>query len=83
MTKSEFGAYAGCNSIGGKYEYNGDKIKFFNVMATRMACAEMEIENNLIAAFDSADNFVHNDKVLQLRKGGVILAKFDALPKAK
>ncbi|HEX8562893.1 MAG TPA: copper resistance protein NlpE N-terminal domain-containing protein [Flavobacterium sp.] len=82
-TKSEFGAYAGCNSIGGKYEYKGDKIKLFNIMSTRMACAEMDVETTLIAALESADNFVQNDKVLQLRKGGMILAKFDAFPETK
>ena len=75
----EFTAYAGCNSIGGKFEYNDSKIKLFNVFATRMACQEMQDETDLIKAFETTDNYVRNEKVLQLRIGGKILAKFDAI----
>lgn len=73
-----FGAAAGCNSIGGQYQTNGSKISFSKVMATRMACAEMESEQKLLSAFDDVDNFVVNKKILQLRRGGKILATFDA-----
>lgn len=73
-----FGASAGCNSIGGQYEISKSMISFSKVRSTRMACANMEPEQQLLDALERADNFVVNKKVLQLRAGGVILATFDA-----
>lgn len=73
-----FGASAGCNSIGGKFKISGSKITFSDVISTRMACDDMTDEQRLVAAFDDADNYVANKKVLQLRKGDKILATFDA-----
>src|SRR5690606_19448734 len=77
-SNTAFGASAGCNSIGGKYEFKDSKIRLFNVMATRMACDDMSAETALLEAFESTDNFVRNQELLQLRKGGVVLAKFEA-----
>ncbi|HEU0137606.1 MAG TPA: META domain-containing protein [Flavobacterium sp.] len=73
-----FGASAGCNSIGGKYKISGSKISFSNVLSTRMACDNMTSEQLVLKAFEEADNFVANKKLLQLRKGNQILATFDA-----
>lgn len=80
-TTTEFAAYAGCNSIGGKFDYKDNKIKLYNVFSTRMACDPMDTENDLLKAFEITDNFVRNEKILQLRQGGTILAKFDVLAK--
>jgi uncharacterized lipoprotein NlpE involved in copper resistance len=75
---NNFTAFAGCNHIGGHYDFNGSKMKFMRIMATMMACPEMAVEDGLKKALEQADNFVANEKVLQLRKGGTTLAKFDA-----
>lgn len=73
-----FGAYAGCNNIGGKYDSKADKIRIYNVISTRMACSEMDVETHLLKAVETVDNFVGNNTVLQLRKGNAVIAKFDA-----
>jgi copper homeostasis protein (lipoprotein) len=77
---NNFSAFAGCNHMAGHYEISKEQIKFLRVMATMMACQEMKPEEQLKAALETADNFVANEKVLQLRKGGTLLAKFEGTP---
>lgn len=74
-----FGAFAGCNRMGGKYQLNGSKIKLSKIISTMMACADMKVEDEVKAALESADNFVANEEIFQLRKGGVNLLKFEAV----
>lgn len=73
-----FGAFAGCNRMGGKYELKDSKVKMFNVISTMMACPDMKIEDEFKKALEISDNYVANEKVLQLRKGETNLLKFDA-----
>ena len=40
----------GCNTMGGMYIINGDSIRFDNMMQTRMACPNMDIEMALTNA---------------------------------
>lgn len=77
---NNFSAFAGCNKMAGHYELGKDRIKFLRVMATMMACPDMKSEEQLKVALETSDNYVANEKVLQLRKGGNTLAKFDATP---
>lgn len=77
---NNFSAFAGCNKMAGHYELGKEKIKFLRVMATMMACQDMKAEEQLKTALETCDNYVANEKVLQLRKGGQTLAKFDATP---
>ena len=75
----DFNAFAGCNNMRGHYELGKDSgIKFLRVMSTMMACPDMKPEDQLKVALETADNFVANEKVLQLRKAGNALAKFEA-----
>ncbi|RZJ65811.1 MAG: META domain-containing protein [Flavobacterium sp.] len=78
-----FGAFAGCNRMGGKYEFKGSKVRMFNIISTMMACADMKTEEDLKKNLETADNFVANEKVLQFRKGGVNLLKFEAVAQPK
>ncbi len=74
----DFNAFAGCNNMRGHYELGKDSgIKFLRVMSTMMACPDMKPEDQLKIALETADNFVANEKVLQLRKAGNALAKFE------
>ncbi len=75
-----FTAYAGCNSIGGKFTIKGSQIEFAEVIQTEMACADANLEGPLVQALTAADNFIVNGKMLQLRKGQSVIAKFEALP---
>lgn len=75
-----FAAFAGCNSMGGKYEIKDSKIRLFQIVSTMMACADMKTEDAFKKALETADNFVINKELLQLRKGEANLLKFDAIP---
>lgn len=72
-----FAAFAGCNSIAGKFDSHANSVRFYNIISTRMACDKMDIESQLLKILEAADRFVGNEKVLQLRKGEKLLAKFE------
>lgn len=78
-TDGRFGAFAGCNSIGGQYELKGSSIKLFRIMSTMMACEEMRVEDQFRKSIEAVDNFVANENLLQLRKGGTTLIQFEAV----
>ncbi len=71
-------AFAGCNKIGGDYSIKGDQVKISNIVATEMACAEMELEQLLLKALAEADNIIQNNQYMYLRKKGEVLIKFEA-----
>ncbi|NMH29221.1 META domain-containing protein [Flavobacterium silvaticum] len=76
-----FSAFAGCNRMNGKYEITASKARLFQIVSTMMSCPHIEIENQMKAALESADNVVANEQVLQFRKGGTNLIKFEAATK--
>lgn len=75
--------FAGCNNFNGGVEpRDGGRIRFSEVAATRMSCAASvnEIESAFLAALDGADNFRVVDRVLELRRDGMLpLAVFEAV----
>lgn len=70
-----FGAYGGCNSMGGQYEQNGNKLKLSKIMSTMMACPDMTTEDQLKKALERVDDFVRNEEVLMLRANGEVIIK--------
>ncbi len=76
---TQFTAFAGCNSIGGKFKVNGYSIEFYDVVQTEMACSGADLEAPFVEMFSLADNFIVNGKSLQLRKGQSVMAKFEAV----
>lgn len=78
-TTKRISAYGGCNRMGGTYvltENNG--IKFEQMMSTKMACPNMQIEDFLGRAIAESDTYQINDNILMLQKGFVTLAEFTA-----
>jgi len=75
--------FAGCNQFSGGVEARDDgRIRFKETAATRMSCAESVkgIESVFLAALDGADNFRVVDRVLELRRDGMLpLAVFEAV----
>ncbi|WP_224997096.1 META domain-containing protein [Cesiribacter sp. SM1] len=68
----------GCNSFFGSYELQGDNgITFTNIGSTKMACQNdaMQIERQLIQAFEMANKFT-------IRNDTLILTKTDMSPLA-
>lgn len=70
-----FGAYGGCNTMGGKYEQTGNKLKLSKIMSTMMACPDMTTEDQLKKSLERVDDFVRNEDVLMLRANGEVIIK--------
>lgn len=80
-TDSRYSATGGCNGIGGNFslESNG-RIKFSAGMSTKMACDNMEVENELTKALMTADNYSLSGEDLSLNKARMApLARFKAV----
>ncbi|MCD2421170.1 META domain-containing protein [Niabella pedocola] len=78
---SRFSASAGCNGLGGTFtlQDNG-RIRFRLGASTLMACDHMEMEQGLIRALESADNYTIRNNELSLNKARMApLARFRAV----
>ncbi|MBF6608197.1 MAG: META domain-containing protein [Flavobacterium sp.] len=80
-TDNSFTAFAGCNRMRGNYKAASAKIAITNIIATKMACADMENESRLLRVLEQTDNFVVNREILLLRNGEKVLAKFKSVQK--
>lgn len=63
--------FAGCNTFFGNYTLeNGNRIRFSQLVNTRMACPDAAIdESELLEVFRLADNYTLNDGTLTLNVG--------------
>ncbi|WP_262249168.1 copper resistance protein NlpE N-terminal domain-containing protein [Parapedobacter soli] len=77
---SRLQATGGCNGLGGTYELKEpNRISFSQLMGTLMACENMEVENGLKRALESADSYHVQGDTLQLFRARMApLAKFVA-----
>lgn len=68
----------GCNSFNGTYVLSEEnRIKFSQLISTKMACLNLEIENEYFKALGSADNYTIKGDTLTLNGAGMApLAKF-------
>lgn len=67
----------GCNDLFGKYAASNTSLQFTNLAATKIFCADaMEVEKNLLLAFNEANNFRIEGNLLELMKDNSLLAKF-------
>jgi len=73
-----FSASAGCNGLGGTFELKDrNRIRFTPGPSTMMACANMEIEQGLIKALETTDNYTVSGNQLSLNKARMApLARF-------
>ncbi|WPP51367.1 copper resistance protein NlpE N-terminal domain-containing protein [Catalinimonas niigatensis] len=71
----------GCNTIAGIYTFKeGNRVTFSQMISTRMACPNMEIESQLLNALETADNYSLNGNQLTLNKARMApLARFEAV----
>ncbi len=80
IEKKRLSGNDGCNSIGGNMEVQGSRIKFGNIMSTKMGCAKKNIEtiisnliNNNIASYyfkgDKLYLYLIDDSLLIFKKG--------------
>ena len=72
----------GCNSILGRYEQNGDRIRFSALATTRMACLDEEAnrqEGALVEALGQVDRFMVSGDALMLFQGERPRVRFAAV----
>lgn len=67
---------AGCNRFFGGYELDGNKLKFSQMGATRMACPDMEIETAFFKMLENTDSCEIKDHMLTFLQKGKVLAVF-------
>lgn len=73
------GGSTGCNSMGGRYELDGDRIAFSELISTKMACIEddrMRQETRFVGALERADRYAISGDTLSLSAGDQVIAKF-------
>ncbi len=78
----KFRAFVGCNNITGKYFMKSEgKLGFSDVISTRKACENMDVERNFFNNLQKTDNYMIEDggKVLHFHAGKKNVAKFQAI----
>lgn len=72
---------AGCNSFFGAYELgNANHIRFSQIGATKMACRNMELEQQFFEVLDSASRYsIRRDTLLLSDAQDLLLARFEAV----
>lgn len=80
-TDNRYSGSGGCNGIGGNFSLEGQgRIKFSAGMSTKMACENMEIENEFTRVLMTADNYSLSGDTLSLNKARMApLARFKAV----
>jgi heat shock protein HslJ len=68
VPEKRFTGNGGCNQINGNYTLDKNEIKFTDVIATKMACNDIEFENAFLTALSSVDRYEVNGNDLLLKK---------------
>jgi copper homeostasis protein (lipoprotein) len=73
--------HGGCNRFFGTYELaDGNRIKFIQLASTKMACENLETENEMMKMLEMVDNYNLNGDHLYLNKAKMApLAKFECV----
>ena len=73
--------FGGCNVLMGSYALEkGNKIAFYKVASTMMACPRLADESAFLKVLNQADNYTIEEGVLMLHKGKMApLATFEAV----
>jgi len=72
---------SGCNSFFGTYKLMAEKITFSQMASTKMACLNMEKEQQMLIMLHEIDGYTlsQNGKILSLLKGTNTMAKFEVV----
>jgi len=68
VADKRFTGNGGCNQINGNYILDKSEIKFTDVIATKMACNDIEFENAFLSTLSSVDRYEVNGNDLLLKK---------------
>ncbi|SFG11996.1 META domain-containing protein [Pontibacter chinhatensis] len=75
LSESRVSGNAGCNRISGSMEARGNKLYFGAIAATRMACPDMEIENQVLQELSKREfeYQIEKDKLRLLHNGTEVM----------
>ncbi|MFM2231057.1 MAG: hypothetical protein RL607_2315 [Bacteroidota bacterium] len=75
-----FSAFAGCNRLGGNYVMpSATGLAFINVVATKMACAELKTEQQFLQMLEMVDSYqIQNNRLTLFDKAKTTVAVFHA-----
>ncbi len=73
VAEKRFTGNGGCNQINGNYILDKNEIKFTDVIATKMACSDIEFENAFLSTLSNVDRYEVNGNDLLLKKRKEIL----------
>lgn len=77
-----FRAFVGCNRLNGKYFMKSEgKVGFTDIISTKKACDNMEVERNFFNNLQKVDNYMiePDGKMMHLHIGKKAVAKFEAI----
>lgn len=80
--ENRFSAFAGCNNLMGSFELKEDafKINFSKVASTKMACEDMNTEQEFADMLGKVDNYSIDENNLSFNKARMApLARFEAI----
>lgn len=73
IKEMRFSGNGGCNSINGKIESKGDKVKFGPVISTRMMCPG-NYESEFLTALNNAESFkIENNRLYLMQNGKALM----------
>lgn len=70
--------FAGCNRYFGNANMQPGIIQFQNIASTKMACPEMEMEDNFLSLLQRVDTYSVSNNELNLYQGKMLLLTFRA-----
>lgn len=74
--KKSVNGRGGCNRFFGNYEINGNKLKFSPMGATRMACPDLQLENEFFKMLETVDTYSIKENTLSFLSEGQTVATF-------
>ena len=77
-SENDVKGFSGCNNFFGKYELNGNTVKFSKLGATRMMCPIMEQETKFMQMLERVDSYSISGRNLTLYEGSEAIATFRA-----
>lgn len=65
---------SGCNSMGGQYQVDADRINFQAAYSTKMNCADIDLEMKILGLMFKVDQFrVEGGRLSLMHKGQVVM----------
>jgi heat shock protein HslJ len=82
-SEKKFAGNGGCNRISGNYTLEKkSRIRFGEVISTKMSCTDIAFENTFLATLAKVDRFKMDGNILLLKDGNDILMKLEGRNRA-